>query len=187
MQAPLVVPIPLPDRGELKVDPVGNRRGDQRATAPSAMLLEALLEVLREADVVPCVPVGALVTERSAHGRVCDRCSCGERGTRPSAAPRVRGHRGGWDSGAETPARSRNRPRRTPCSPPARNTRVDRAAGSRARSGCGRDLPARASTPAKPWSDRCPGSGPGTGGCRSARARPRRSCQSRRSCLWATV
>jgi hypothetical protein len=60
VQAPLVVAIPLPDRGELKVDPVGNRRGDQRASTPSAVLLEGLLEVLCEADVVPCVAVGAL-------------------------------------------------------------------------------------------------------------------------------
>jgi hypothetical protein len=30
VQTPVVVPIPLPDRGELKVDPVGNRRCDQR-------------------------------------------------------------------------------------------------------------------------------------------------------------
>ena len=58
------MPIPLPDRGELKVDPVGNRRCNQRATAPSAMLLEALLEVLREADVVPRVPVRAIEVQQ---------------------------------------------------------------------------------------------------------------------------
>jgi hypothetical protein len=52
VQTLFVVPIPFSDRGELKVDPVGNRSCDQRATAPSAMRLEALLEVLREADVV---------------------------------------------------------------------------------------------------------------------------------------
>jgi hypothetical protein len=34
MQAPLVMAIPLPDRRELKVDPVGNRRCDQRRGLP---------------------------------------------------------------------------------------------------------------------------------------------------------
>jgi hypothetical protein len=56
--------IALPDCGELKADPVGNRRCNQRATAPSAMLLEALLEVLREADVVPRVPARAIEVQQ---------------------------------------------------------------------------------------------------------------------------
>jgi hypothetical protein len=64
MQTPLVVAIPLPDRDELKVDPVGDRRGNQRATAPSAVLLKAMLKVLREANVVPRVPVGTLEVQQ---------------------------------------------------------------------------------------------------------------------------
>jgi len=60
----LLVAIARPGRRQLKVDPIADRGGDQRASPPRAVRLKPRVKVLRVADVVTRVTKGALEVQQ---------------------------------------------------------------------------------------------------------------------------